>query len=154
MSNLDFTIHLVTQATASLLDHVNEDVFDHAIDPVFLREFLSNPSNSLFVAIVDGQVVGMATGLTYVHPDKPRSLFINEVGVAVGHQRQGIGTQLISAILEWGKSKGCVEAWVATDDDNSAARLFYESTGGIADGKPSVVYVYSLSARSERKIEA
>lgn len=154
VSSRDFTIHLVTKATLSLLDHVYEDVFDRPIGSDFLHEFLSNPSNSLFVAIVEGHVVGMATGLTYVHPDKPRSLFINEVGVAACYQRKGIGTQLISSLLEWGKSKGCTEAWVATEEDNLPARLFYEATGGTADEKPAVVYVYSLATEPERHNDA
>lgn len=145
MSHRPFTIHLVTQRTAHLLESVDDDVFDHAVTPDFVRELLSNPFHALFVAMVEGQVVGMATGIVHLHPDKPRSLFINEVGVAVRHLRRGIGTQLISSLFEWGRSQGCVEAWVATDVDNSAAQFFYESTGGIRGEEPAVVYVYSLS---------
>lgn len=140
-----FTIHLVTEATRSLLDRLDEDVFDHPVNPGFLLEYLTNPSNALFVATVEGQVVGMATGIAYVHPDKPRSLFINEVGVAAQHHRRGIGTKLISSLLEWGRSKGCAEAWVATEVSNSAARLFYQSTGGIEGDEPFVVYNYPLA---------
>ncbi len=154
MNIRDFTVHLITQATASLLDSMDDDVFDHPINSGFLREYLSNPSNALFVAIVEGKVVGMATGLSYVHPDKPKSLFINEVGVAAHHHRQGIGTQLISSLLAWGRSMGCAEAWVATEVENLPARLFYQSTGGIEDKKQSVVFVYSLSAESRQENHA
>ena len=68
MSDPPFTIHLVTEATKSLLDRLDEDVFDHPVNPTFLLEYLTNPSNALFVATVEGQVVGMATGIAYVHP--------------------------------------------------------------------------------------
>lgn len=146
MSSSAVTLHLVTEASASLLDHVDEDVFDHPVDPALLREYLAAPTNALVVAIVAGRVVGMATGMAYVHPDKPRSLFINEVGVSHRLRRQGIGKQLVSAILAWGRSRGCVEAWVATEVDNHAARTLYRSTGGVEDEHQAVVYVYPLAA--------
>lgn len=141
------TIHRVSAANATLLLHVDDDVFDHAVDPLFLREFLDTPSNVLFVAVDDDVVVGMATGLTYVHPDKPRAIFINEVGVSAKYRRRGIGRRLVAAILEWGQSEGCSEAWVATEVDNVAARSLYRSLGGVEDDEHAVVYVYPLSPR-------
>ncbi len=87
-----------------MLDNVDEDVFDHPVNPTLLYEYLSNPSNALVVATIEAQVIGMATGIAYVHPDKPRSLFVNEVGVSGRHHRRGIGKQLVSAILKWGLS--------------------------------------------------
>ena len=152
MSTPPITIHLVTQATASLLENVDEDVFDHPVNPTLLNEYLSNPSNALVVATIEGQVIGMATGITYVHPDKPRSLFVNEVGVSGRHHRRGIGKQLVSAILKWGKSRGCAEAWVATEVSNAAARSLYRSTGGIEDAEHAVVYTYSLGVSPATEI--
>lgn len=146
MVNLSLVnIFQVTQATVSLLDNVDADVFDHPVSPTLLDEYLSNPANVIIVAIVDGQVIGMATGIAYVHPDKPRTLFVNEVGVSRRHHRQGIGKQLVSAILAWGKSQGCLEAWVATEVGNAAARSLYRSTGGVEDEERAIVYSYSLA---------
>lgn len=142
------TVQHVTPENAALLESVEDDVFDNPLNREFLREYLRAPSSALFVALVDGQVVGMATGITYGHPDKPRSLFINEVGVSARHHRRGIGTQLIASLLAWGRSKGCEEAWVATEIDNTAARQLYRSTGGIEEQQPAVVYVYSLAGAS------
>jgi GNAT superfamily N-acetyltransferase len=51
----------------------------------------------------------------YVHPDKPAELWINEVGVAPSHQRQGVGQRLLGALFELGGSLGCREAWVLTE---------------------------------------
>jgi ribosomal protein S18 acetylase RimI-like enzyme len=95
-----------------------------------VKEFLANPMNVLVVAIAVGTVVGMTSGIIYVHPDKPRQLFVNEVGVDDDYQRQGIGARLIQAILELGREEGCTEAWVATESDNVAALGLYESQGG------------------------
>lgn len=152
MSLTSVSLHLITLESVSLLDRIDEDVFDHPVNSELLHEFLINPANALIVAMSDGQVIGMATGISYVHPDKPRTLFVNEVGVSARYQRQGIGKQLVSAILEWGKSRGCVEAWVATEVDNVAARSLYRSTGGMEDEAHAVVYNYALEDWSTQEI--
>lgn len=147
MSFSTVSIQVVTAATTSLLDRVDEGVFDHAVRPDSLREFLANPAYALVVAVADDeQVVGMATGIAYVHPDKPLSLFINEVGVSSKHQRRGVGGQLMARLLDWGKQRGCIEAWVATGVGNVAARSLYRSTGGVEDEEHAIVYVYPLAS--------
>lgn len=56
----------------------------------------------------------MASGIVYVHPDKPLQLFVqlfvNEVGVAGHAQGRGIGKRLVQALLERGRELGCTEA--------------------------------------------
>jgi ribosomal protein S18 acetylase RimI-like enzyme len=148
VSSPTVSIHLVNQANASLLDSLDDDVFDHEVQPELLNAFFANPSNLLVVAVAEGQVVGMATGVTYVHPDKPLALFINEVGVSGRFHRQGVGRQLISRILKEGKDLGCTEAWVATEVENKPARALYEATGGVPDEEHAVVYVYPLRAKA------
>jgi len=146
VNSSDVTIHTVSPNSAGLLDRVDADVFDHPVQTRYLHAFLANPANVLVVAEADGVVVGMATGIAYIHPDKPLSLFINEVGVSARHQRRGIGRRLIAAILHRGRQLGCREAWVATEVSNAAARALYEATGGVADDERAVVYVYPLGA--------
>jgi ribosomal protein S18 acetylase RimI-like enzyme len=138
-------IRVVAAGEAALLENVVDDVFDHPVQPDLLRVFLASPDNVLVVARVEGQVVGMASGLAYVHPDKPLSLFINEVGVSARFQGRGIGRLLLDRILIWGRDRGCAEAWVATEIGNEAARRLYESAGGVEDDERAAVYVYSLA---------
>ncbi len=142
--SVECAIHLIDEANASLLEQVDDDVFDHEVQPALLRAFLDNPANVLVVAVVEGRVVGMATGIAYVHPDKPLALFINEVGVASRFHRQGIGRRLVSALLARGTELGCAEAWVATEVSNEPARELYAALGGVADEDHAVVYVYPL----------
>jgi ribosomal protein S18 acetylase RimI-like enzyme len=142
------SIHVVSQDNASLLDSVDDDVFDGVVQPHLTRAFLSNPANHLVVAVAEGRVVGMASGVSYVHPDKPLALFINEVGVAGRFHRQGIGRQLVTRLLETGRQLGCTEAWVATEFGNLSARALYESLGGVPDEEHAVVYVYALQDQS------
>src|SRR5262245_21824670 len=75
-----------------VLTRVAPDVFDDPLDSGATREFLRDPRHHLVVAIDEGVVVGFASAVDYVHPDKPSpELWINEVGVASSHQGRGIG---------------------------------------------------------------
>ena len=67
---------------AAVLDRVADDVFDYPIDPRWTAEFLADRRHHLAVALDGDLVVGMASAVHYVHPDKPPELWINEVGVA------------------------------------------------------------------------
>jgi aminoglycoside 6'-N-acetyltransferase I len=124
------TIRILNPEDLSVFDRVAPDVFDNAIDPHWANEFLNDPSHHIAVAIVGDRVVGMASAVHYVHPDKSPELWINEVGVAPPYQRQGIGKQLLQALFAHGRSLGCREAWVGTEENNTAARRLYASVGG------------------------
>ncbi len=76
------TIRLLEPADRPLLDRVAEDVFDAPIDPRWTEEFLRDPRHHMAVALVDDEIVAMASAVHYVHPDKGPELWINEVGVA------------------------------------------------------------------------
>ncbi|NJS39312.1 MAG: GNAT family N-acetyltransferase [Rhodobacteraceae bacterium] len=89
-----------------------------------------DPRNLLMLAILAGEVVGFASGTVIDHPDKPPTLFINEVGVNDSAQRQGIGRALLQAIRTAGRARGCQASWVTTEAENSAARALYRAEGG------------------------
>lgn len=116
----------------------HRDVFDERVSAQWAREFLDDPRHHLAAAIVDGQVVGMASAVHYIHPDKAPELWINEVGVADAYQRQGIGQRLMQCLLEHGSTLGCTEAWVLTEQANTASRKLYSSAGGAEE---TMVYV-------------
>lgn len=115
---------------AALLARAAGDVFDHPVDPDLTAEFLSDPRHHLAVAIDAGQVVGMASGVHYIHPDKAPELWVNEVGVAPSHRGQGVGRRVLGVLLEHGRALGCNEAWLLTDDSNAAAQRMYAAAGG------------------------
>jgi ribosomal protein S18 acetylase RimI-like enzyme len=114
-----------------VLMNVAPEVFDNPIDAALAKEFLRDPRHHLAVAIDDEQVVGFASGVHYVHPDKPPELWINEVGVAPTHRRRGLGKALLEALFEVGRTQKCIGAWVLTERDNADARALYSTVGGI-----------------------
>ena len=140
-----FVVHLVTPTNAHLLDRVDADVFDHEVRPEYLERFLANPDHLLALAVADGTVIGMASGIAYAHPDKPLQLFVLEVGVADRFQRRGVGAAVLDALLRRGREVGCREAWVATEVGNAPARGLYRALGGAEDEERAVVYTYPLA---------
>jgi ribosomal protein S18 acetylase RimI-like enzyme len=129
----------------AVLTRVASGVFDHDVDPALSAEFLRDPRHHLAVALESGTVVGFASGVHYVHPDKPAELWINEVGVAPTHQRQGLGRKLLQALFARGRELGCREAWVLTSPANGAAVRLYEAVGGVDMVDPPVMFTFRLS---------
>ena len=137
-----FAIRMLNAGEAALLSRVAPGIFDNAIDPRWSAEFLADDRHHMAVALDNGQVVGMASAVHYVHPDKPPEPWINEVGVAPSHQQQGIGQQLLRALFERGRELGCTEAWLGTEVDNKAARRLYAAVGG--SEQPMVYVTFDL----------
>ena len=124
-------IKRLTAADEAAFARVADDLFDNPVEPGFVREFLGDPRHHIAVAIDDGVMVGFASGVHYVHPDKAPQLFVNEVGVAETHRQRGLGKAVLLELLEAGRAHGCTEAWVLTDNENPAAMALYASAGGI-----------------------
>jgi ribosomal protein S18 acetylase RimI-like enzyme len=121
-------------------------VFDNPIDASLTAEFLSDPRHHLAVAIDGDVVVGMASAVHYVHPDKPAELWINEVGVSRDYRGRGIAGHMLDALFALGKELGCLQAWVLTDRTNTPAVRLYESSGGHAAPGNTVMYEFPLGA--------
>ena len=137
-------IRILTQVDAPLLETVAPDVFDEPIDANWSAEFLADPRHHLAVAVEEGVVVGMASSVHYVHPDKPPELWINEVGVAETHRRRGLARRLLEALFERGRGLGCSEAWVLADQSNTTAHRLYESAGGRPSPEPAIMFEFPL----------
>jgi len=140
-----FEVKVLGPQDAALLDHVAPDVFDRGIDAALRAEFLADPRHHLVVAIDGGVVVGFASAVHYVHPDKPTELWINEVGVAGSHRGRGIGKAIMAAMLEVAKDLGCREAWVLTDRGNEPAMRLYAAAGGKPTPRDQVMFTFKFS---------
>ena len=134
----DVTIRVLGPDDARVLADVASEVFDHRVDPALASEFLADPRHHLVVACAGTTVVGMASALHYVHPDKPTELWVNEVGVAPPYRRRGVGTRLLEALFAHGRAIGCREAWLGTEESNLAARRLYAKVRGREE---AMVYV-------------
>jgi ribosomal protein S18 acetylase RimI-like enzyme len=129
----DWTIHLARPSDAA--EVLAADVFDHAADAAATARFLGlmgaeDPRNILFLARLEGRVVGFASGTVLDHPDKPRNLFVQELGVNEDARRRGIARGLLAALRAEGRARGCKVTWVLTEGDNEVARAAYAAAGG------------------------
>lgn len=145
-TNVDMTldIQLLSPANANLLSNVAPEVFDYAIEPPYLEAFLADPRHIMFVAVDNPIVVGMASAVEYFHPDKPPQLWINEVGVASTHRRQGIGRKLVEALITFAQDRGCIYAWLGTDTNNIAAQACFSSVPGVEKPQPFLLYEWDF----------
>jgi aminoglycoside 6'-N-acetyltransferase I len=113
-----------------VLAKVAPEVFDNPIDPRLAREFLEDPRHHIAVAIEDGVVIGFASAVHYIHPDKPAELWINEVAVSPAQRGRGIGKAVLKTLFQAGKAHKCTSGWVLTHRTNIAAMALYSSVGG------------------------
>jgi ribosomal protein S18 acetylase RimI-like enzyme len=144
-------VRILSAPEHTVLENVASDVFDNAVDSRLVKEFLIDPRHHLAVALTEeGQVVGMASGVHYVHPDKAPQLFINEVGVSGSYEGQGIGKRLLGALLHRASELGCTEAWTATEPDNHRAHSLYLRAGGVKDLTPVVMFTFAVPKAGAR----
>jgi aminoglycoside 6'-N-acetyltransferase I len=135
---------MLDEADVSVLERVAPGVFDHPVDRDCTAAFLADPHLHIAVAIEDEQVVGFASAVDYIHPDKPRAMWINEVAVAPGRRNAGIGAGVLRALLAKAQAIGCAEAWVLTDAGNGPAVALYESAGGQEERPGQRMYAFAL----------
>ncbi|GMW01653.1 MAG: hypothetical protein AMXMBFR84_27900 [Candidatus Hydrogenedentota bacterium] len=137
-------IRILRSGDQAIFYNVADGVFDHTVDPDLASEFISDPRHHVAVAIDQGQVVGFASGVHYVHPDKAPELWVNEVGVAPSHQGRGLAKAIVRTLLQHAKRLGCREAWVLTDRSNGPAMRLYASAGGKEVVGEHVMYTFAL----------
>mgnify|MGYP001125526035 CR=1 FL=1 len=94
------------------------------------QNLLRDPNSHLFVAEIDGVVVGFinfTTRKTVLH--RGPSGLIDVLVVAKNYRGKGIGKQLLSAAIEKCKQLGCCEVEVSTEKVNTKAKKFYRKCG-------------------------
>ena len=124
---MSISIQMITPANTPLLANIADDVFDDAIAADRLKTFLLDSRHVMFIAMDDALVVGQIRGNVHLQPDRASDLYIDNLGVSPSHQRRGIASQLIGALIRWAAAQGCTYAWVATETDNDGGIRFYEA---------------------------
>jgi GNAT superfamily N-acetyltransferase len=143
-------IKLLASGDAALLGSVAPGVFDRGISASLAKEFLCDPRHHLTVAIDDARIVGFASGVHYVHPDKAPQMFINEVGIAPTHRGRGIGRAVLNALIGRARDLNCSEAWVLTCRENVSAMRMYASVGGREEANTPVMFTFPLGTDDVR----
>ena len=145
-SAMAIEVRVLGRDDADLLNNVAPGVFDDAIDSASLAQFLADPHHHLVIARDGHLIVGFASGIHYLHPDKAQPEFwINEVGVAPAQRSLGTGRRLLVALLSEARRTGCAEAWVLTDEENGAAIHLYSRLPGAEPAVPQLMFTFALA---------
>jgi GNAT superfamily N-acetyltransferase len=112
----------------------------------FIHERLEAGEPIIFLAI-DG--VGSAVGFAQLFPSfssvsAARILILNDLFVAPAGRRQGVGTLLLHAAEEFGRSVGAVRLTLSTEVTNLTAQSVYERDGWVRQTR---YYSYDLALR-------
>jgi aminoglycoside 6'-N-acetyltransferase I len=138
-----FTTRRLRAGDETAFQWIAPEVFDAPVDPARLAAYLSEPGHLMVLAFAGEQVVGQCTGVIHRHPDKPTELYVDEVGTASTHRRQGIARAMLAELFAWGRELGCEEAWLGTELDNDAANALYRGYRPVED-EAMRVYVFKL----------
>ncbi|WKT57151.1 GNAT family N-acetyltransferase [Candidatus Nitrosotenuis chungbukensis] len=93
-----------------------------------LKKIKANPDHVIFVAVLNGRIVGSTTILIeqkFIH-DGGLVGHIEDVVVSKEHEGRGIGFKIMQAALEYARAQGCYKTILDCDDK---VKPFYERLG-------------------------
>ncbi len=101
-----------------------------------LERIAGDANSRLFVAEVDGQVAGLAGlhVLPLVEHDEVGCMLTAMV-VGAAHRRQGIGAELVGAVEQEARSRGCTRLVLGSANRRADAHAFYECLGFESTGR-------------------
>jgi len=114
---------------------------------VFLRDKFNHGESVIFLAW-DGST---SVGFTQLFPSfssvsMARVFLLNDLFVAPSHRRQGVGSLLLDAAVQYGRSLGAVRLSLTTNIANLTAQATYEAQGWKRD---EAFYVYHFLPTSD-----
>ena len=130
---MPFALRRMAAGDETALQRVAPDVFDEPVDSKRLNDYLRTPGHLMLLAFDGDLVVGQCAAVIHRHPDKPTELYVDEVGTASTHRRQGIARMMLTELFAWGRELGCDEAWLGTEFDNVEANTLYRDLTPIED---------------------
>jgi RimJ/RimL family protein N-acetyltransferase len=106
----------------------------------FIRAVRRHPDAAVFVAEVDGEIVGR---LSLARDAHPASLHVADLGLMVDsrHRRQGIGRGLMEAAAQWARENRVTKLELHVFPWNEPAIALYESLGYEREGYRKNHYV-------------
>jgi len=90
-----------------------------------------------FVAVIDGSDVGMVRGVA--SRDDSGAAFLISMWVEPAARRQGVGSELIDALISWAKASGFSRLLLDVSDMNPAAIRLYSQKGFVPNGITSAM---------------
>ena len=87
-------------------------------------------ASTIFVAEADGVVVGMVTAQIVISTSiGGYSILLEDMYVASGFRRKGVGSKLLEQVLVWGSKHDARRVQLVADTANTGAFRFYRQAG-------------------------
>jgi ribosomal protein S18 acetylase RimI-like enzyme len=116
------------------LPHIFRESGGPVRERVYILGLLADEDHGLFVAEVEGQVVGFlhvtvrdAPSISILVPR--RVAVVDNIAVQEEYRRAGLGRALMGRAERWARAKGSAEMELNVYEFNEAAIAFYESLG-------------------------
>lgn len=93
-----------------------------------VRERLSSEDNGVFVAEINGSVVGYVF-CDIIKEGSVHTLYVDDLCVAPSARNKGVATALMNYASDYGKQKGCRMLMLNVWEFNTSAISFYENYG-------------------------
>ncbi|MEY4633395.1 MAG: hypothetical protein RLZ18_767 [Actinomycetota bacterium] len=106
-----------------------------------LADIISAPASVLFIARVDGRIVGSLTLATFRIPTGVRA-WIEDVVVDGDARGHGVGEALNKAAIDEAKSRGAITVELTSRPSREAANRLYQRLGFVA--RDTNVYRYTI----------
>lgn len=140
------TVEIVHDADGALVEAMSRLVpqlssSNPAPDRAALAEIVASPATVLFVARVDGDIVGTLTLAVFRIPTGLRA-WIEDVVVDESARGHGAGEALNTAALEEARRRGCVTVDLTSRPSREAANRLYERLGFVR--RETNVYRFDL----------
>lgn len=107
---------------------------DHTGRTAAIEAALRSSDHVLLVAEADGRVLGLIQAQMFDTPDAPmlvrrRRLHVEELVVAPGARRRGVGGRLVREAIRWGSERGANQVVLVVWGGNARAERFYRALG-------------------------
>jgi GNAT superfamily N-acetyltransferase len=87
-------------------------------------------AKTIYIAEAAGKVVGMVTAQIVVSTSSGGySILLEDMYIASGFRRKGIGTKLLEQVIVWGSGQGARRVQLVADVTNIGALMFYRQVG-------------------------
>ncbi|KQL50499.1 hypothetical protein AN964_22850 [Heyndrickxia shackletonii] len=95
----------------------------------------SNLQSFCYVAVKQDKIIGFSMGSLPDHAPQGYQGELNTLYISPHYQRSGVGKKLLHAVTNHFKQNEIRSMFLGVFKDNSSARKFYESVGGIKIGE-------------------
>ena len=87
------------------------------------------PEHSALVAEMAGRVVGLMHVFARPALENPREAVVQSIVVDAALRRRGVGRELMKAVENWGRDRGCRSVVLSSNTARALAHAFYAALG-------------------------